>query len=224
MRLPRRATHVIYDMDGVLLDTECFYTEVTRAILGRYGKDYDWSIKGQLIGRPELDSARHLVAALDLPITAEQYLEERRAGLARLMPTCEAMPGARELARALHERGVGQAVATSSTSAMFALKTERHRDWFTMFSAVVLGDDPRLRRGKPAPDIFFLAAEDLGADPARCVVIEDSPVGIEAAHAAGMQAIAVPHPEMDRTRFGRAELIVASLAELTPADLGFAPA
>jgi len=219
MRLPRPARHVIFDMDGVLLDTECFYTEVTRAIVARFGKTYDWSVKSQLIGRPEMESARRLVEALELPITPEEYLTERRAELARLMPGCSAMPGARALIVALDRAGVRQAVATSSTSALYALKTERHREWFALFSAVVLGDDPRLERGKPAPDIFLLAARELGAEPASCVVVEDSPVGVEAAHAAGMQAVAVPHPEMDRSRFPTAELMVGSLAELSPEDL-----
>jgi pseudouridine-5'-monophosphatase len=219
MRLPLPAAYVIFDMDGVLLDTERFYTEVTQEIVARFGKTYDWSVKSQLIGRPELESARRLVAALELPITPEEYLAERKLGLARLMPGAEPMPGARELVERLHARGAPVAVATSSTSGLYALKTERHADWFRFFSAVVRGDDPRLVRGKPAPDIFLLAASDLGADPSRCVVIEDSPVGIEAAHAAGMQAVAVPHAEMERTPFAGAELVVASLAELSPEDL-----
>ncbi len=220
MRLQRPVTHVIFDMDGVLLDTERFYTAVTQTIVGRWGKVFDWSVKGHMIGRPAGDSARYLVETLELPITPDEYLREREAMLERLFPEADAMPGARALTAALAARGVPQAVATSSNRRLFALKTTRHREWFQMFGAVVLGDDPRLRRGKPAPDIFLLAAEALGAPPASCVVVEDAPAGVVAAHAAGMQVIAVPDPEMDRAPFADAEVVVGSLAELAPADLG----
>ncbi len=207
-------------MDGVLLDTERFYTEVTQAIVGRWGKVFDWSIKGNMIGRPARDSARYLVETLNLPITPDEYLREREAMLARLFPESEAMPGARALTAALAARGVPQALATSSGRRLFDLKTQKHGEWFRVFSAVVLGDDPRVARGKPAPDIFLLAAAELGATPATCLVIEDAPAGVAAAHAAGMQVVAVPDPGMARAPLAAAELVVDSLSELAPADLG----
>lgn len=219
MRLPRPATHVIFDLDGVLLDTERFYTEATQAIVGRYGKTFDWSVKSHMVGRPALESARYLVRTLDLPIRPEDYLAEREVLLRRLFAGSEPMPGAKELTLALARRGVPQAIATSSLRRFYEIKTRRHDEWFRTFSAVIVGDDPRLQRGKPAPDIFLLAAQDLGADPPRCVVVEDSPVGIVAAHAAGMQAIAVPDAAVDRKHFATADLVVGSLTDISPEDL-----
>jgi pseudouridine-5'-monophosphatase len=203
MRISHPVTHVIFDLDGVLLDTEPFYTQVTQAIVERYGKAFDWSIKGDMVGRPAIESARYLIRALDLPMTPEQFLRERELLLEQLVPNSRPMRGAQELTSVLAERKVPQSIATSSHRRLYELKTQHH-----------------LRNGKPAPDIFLLAAQDLGVDPSRCAVIEDSPAGIVAAHAAGMQTIAVPDPAMDRTRFAEANLILGSLTELSLDDLG----
>jgi pseudouridine-5'-monophosphatase len=218
-KLPRPVTHVIFDMDGVLLDTERLYTLATQQIVGRFGKVYDWSIKGNMIGRLAIDSARYLVDVLDLPITAEDYLAEREIIFETLMPTAEPTPGAQALTAALAVRGVPMAVASSSSRAMFELKTMRHRSWFGSFAAIVLGDDPRIRHGKPAPDLFLVAANDLGAAPSSCVVIEDAPAGVDAARAAGMQVVAIPDPGMDPFRFGGADIVVKSLADIDVQNL-----
>jgi pseudouridine-5'-monophosphatase len=111
------------------------------------------------------------------------------------------------------------AVATSTHGRLFELKTGHLREWFSRFEAVVVGDDPRLKHGKPAPDIFLLAASDLKAEPRDCLVFEDSPAGLQAAHAAGMQVVAAPYPGMDAERLRGAELLVGSLTEVKPEDL-----
>jgi pseudouridine-5'-monophosphatase len=124
------------------------------------------------------------------------------------------MPGARALIAAVAARGVPQAVATSSYARLVGRKTARHADWFATFQAVVRGDDPRVRHGKPAPDIFLVAAAALGVPPADCVVLEDATVGVAAARAAGMQVIAVPDPANDPAGFVDADLVVPSLTAL----------
>jgi pseudouridine-5'-monophosphatase len=91
------------------------------------------------------------------------------------MPTAQAMPGARELTAALRARGVPVAVATSSAQPLYELKTRHHGAWFAQFDVVVTGDDPRIARGKPAPDIYLLAARELCIEPTRCVAVEDPP-------------------------------------------------
>ncbi|MDJ0849987.1 MAG: HAD-IA family hydrolase [Myxococcota bacterium] len=208
--------HVIFDMDGLLLDTEGFYTEVTQEIVGRYGKVFDWSVKSAMIGRPAIESARYLVKTLELPLRPEDYLEEREKMLVERFHRAEAMPGAERLARHLHAHGVPQAVATSSTRSFFDLKTTRHRAWFALFHCVVTGDDPAVKRGKPAPDIFLAAAERLGADPAQCLVFEDAPSGAQAARAAGMAVVAVPDPNMDRSRYEDCDEVLDSLLDFRP--------
>jgi len=211
---------VIYDLDGVLLDTEHCYTEVTQDIVGRYGKRFDWSVKQNMIGRPSLESARYLVRALELPITAEDYLRLREKGLAERFPNCGEKAGAEAFVRLLDRHAVPQAVATSSEKALFDLKTSHHGGWFALFSAIVTGDDPRVHHGKPAPDIFLVAARELRIEPHDCVVFEDAPAGVEAARAAGMQVVAVPDAAMDRAKYSAADLVIGDFHEIAPADLG----
>lgn len=202
------AKAVIFDNDGLLLDTEIVYTRVTQKIVSRFGKTFDWSIKANMIGRAEKESSRYLVETLDLPITAEEYLTERNEMLRAGFATCDAMPGAERLVRHLHANGVPIAVATSSTRELFEIKITRHGPWFALFDAVIAGDDPEIGRAKPAPDLFITAAKRLGSSPEQTLVFEDAPSGLAAGHAAGMRVIAVPDPNMDRGRYaGAAELL-----------------
>ena len=217
---PHQVTHVIYDMDGLLLDTEPFYTEVTQAIVGRYGQTFDWTVKSRMIGKKASDSARILVDALQLPITPEDYLRERESMLATLFPAAQPLPGARRLTMHLARHSVPQAVASSSHRRDFELKITEHREWFACFQCVVLGDDPEVKRGKPAPDIFLTAAARIGAMPSQCLVIEDAPSGVEAARAAGMSVVAVPNPAMKVDAFRDANQILPSLESFDPAIWG----
>jgi HAD superfamily hydrolase (TIGR01509 family) len=216
-------THVIYDNDGLLLDTEPFYTKAHETLARRYGKNFDWTVKSKMIGLRAEDSAHVVISALRLPLSVAEYLEERKHLLEELFPHAEPMPGAVELSMHLHRAGIPQAVATSSDRFYFDLKITRHQEWFKIFQCIVIGDDPGIQRGKPAPDIFLLAANRLHADPAHCLVIEDSPAGIEAARAAGMFAIAVPDPHMDDSSYSGAHQIIRSLKELDPVRWGFPP-
>jgi len=220
MTLPRRPSHVIFDLDGVLLDTEIIYTRVTQQIVARFGKTFDWSIKSQMVGKPSIESARHLVRTLELPLSPEEYLAEREAIFETEMPRAETKAGALEFVAGLASRKVPMALATSSTQESFALKSTRHAALFAYFDAIVLGDDPRLERGKPAPDIFLLAASEIDAEPAQCLVFEDAPAGVQAALAAGMMVVGLPDPAMDATLLTGATLIASSLSDVPLDEIG----
>jgi pseudouridine-5'-monophosphatase len=206
-------THAIFDNDGLLLDTEPFYTRAHEIVAARYGKVFDWSVKCKMIGLRAHDSAAVMIAALQLPVTVDQYLEERKHLLEEMFPQADPMPGAVALTMHLHRIGIPQAVASSSDRHHFELKLTKHKEWFSIFECVVLGDDPEIKHGKPAPDIFLVAAERLKANPAHCLVFEDSPSGITAARAAGMYTIAVPDPHMDDSAYPDAHQIIRDLRD-----------
>jgi pseudouridine 5'-phosphatase len=221
VRLSRPVTSVIFDLDGVLLDTEPLYTDAIAEVAARHGKVYDWSIKSQCIGRGTEEAAQITVDALALPLSALELVRLRDERLVPLLAGVEPVPGAVAFTRALAARGVPMAIATSSPSALFAIKAASHSAWLGSFAATVCGDDPRVRRGKPAPDIFLAAASSLGVGPSECVVFEDSPFGVDGALRAGMQAVAMPDPAMDRARYAGATLVVSGFAEVSILDLGF---
>ncbi len=219
VKLKRPVSHVIFDLDGVLLDSEPLYTEATNRVVAPYGKVFDWSIKGDIIGKHPLEGAKHVVRSLELPFSPEEYLKLRRPLIEALFPDVTEIPGARRFVEALRARGVPMAVATSSERALYELKVTRH-DWFGLFSVIVCGDDPRILALKPAPDVFLITASDLKVVPEHCLVFEDSLAGVSAARTAGMQVIAMPDPAMDRSRYVEADLVIGGYDELVPADIG----
>ncbi|MEL6930895.1 MAG: HAD-IA family hydrolase [Cyanobacteria bacterium J06600_6] len=209
-------THVIYDMDGLLLDTESLHEKVNSEVAQRYGKTFTKEAKMAISGRPTLDSARILVDFLQLPMTAEEYLTERNKLLYPLYGTAKVLPGTIELIKHLAEHNIPQAIASSSSRRHFEMKTANHQAWLKLFSSTTLGDDPEIKQGKPAPDIFLLAAKKLSADPQKCLVFEDSIAGMKAAIAAGMSVVVIPDAVFDHQLFKDADLVLNSMTEFEP--------
>ena len=104
---------VIFDLDGTLLDTEPLYTEATQAVVGRYGKVFDWSIKQHIVGGQAQAGAAYTIAQLGLPLTVDEFLHARAVELHVLFANVAPMPGAIALVHALHAAGARLAIAAS---------------------------------------------------------------------------------------------------------------
>ena len=209
-------THVIYDMDGLLLDTESLHEQVNSEVAKRYGKTFNTKAKMAIAGRPTLNSAKILIDLLQLPLTAEEYLSERNELLYPLYSTAKTLPGTLELIQHLAKHQIPQAIASSSSRHHFEMKTANHQQWLKIFETITLGDDPEINRGKPAPDIFLLTAKRLNAAPEQCLVFEDSVAGIKAAIAARMPVVAIPDPVFDEQLFQEANLVLSSMKRFVP--------
>ncbi len=211
-----RITHVIYDLDGTLLDTEPIYRQVTTDILARFGVALDPAVRAQMIGRPALVASRILIEATGIPLAPEAFAEERDVRLAELFRTVRATRGALELTTHLG-RYVPQAIATSASMRSYTDKIFGHRPWFETFGAVVTAEE--VEHGKPAPDIFLEAARRIGAPPESCLVFEDAPLGVQSALAAGMSVIAIPEPGHE-AMVADAHLVLEHLEAFDPTEWG----
>jgi HAD superfamily hydrolase (TIGR01509 family) len=150
-----------------------------------------------------------VLEALALPVTAEALWQERNdLFLASLPGRLKAMPGLPELVVELQARGLRRAIATSGERRYVEL-VMHELSLDSTFDAIVAAQD--VKRGKPAPDVYLLAARRLGLEPEQCLVLEDAPNGVAAAKAAGMMCIAVPNEFTRSLDLSAADTILPSL-------------
>jgi HAD superfamily hydrolase (TIGR01509 family) len=207
---------VVFDNDGLLLDTEEAWTRAEQTLFKGLGREFTIEHKRILIGSSRSDAAVKLEAMLERPGEGEELMDElhelvMEEALAGIAPR----PGALELLSRLTAAGVPLAVASNSERAFL----ER-----TLSSVGLLADGPFLTtvsagdvtRPKPAPDIYLEACRRLGADPTASVALEDSPIGVASAAAAGMFVIGVPY--FAGTRIPDADLLADSLADRSVAQ------
>jgi beta-phosphoglucomutase-like phosphatase (HAD superfamily) len=213
---------VMFDMDGLLVDTEPLWYEVETEIMSRLGGTWGPQDQAQLVGGSLSRSIGYMLAkaAPDRVMGGETVARWMVDGMvARIAGAgVTLLPGAGELLTALAGEGVPCALVTSSERRIMDAVLGQLRDgagfgavFSTVFAASVCGAD--VTHPKPDPEPYLLAARRLGAQPARCVVLEDAPNGVRAAEAAGCLVVAVPGLVPLPPRNGRA--VVRSLREVS---------
>jgi HAD superfamily hydrolase (TIGR01509 family) len=202
---------ILFDHEGLMVDSEPLAKQAWRMLLARFGHSLDQGTANDLFGLRSADSARLVQERFSLPLSAEQVTAEKREILRSLSleGTLCAMPGLFDLLHAVDARGLMRAVATSSG-----------RDWASFalhvigaehgFAAVITSD--LVQNGKPAPDIYLAVAQALSMAPEACLALEDSPAGVQAAKAAGMRCVAVPNEMTAGMDLSAADWILPSLA------------
>lgn len=206
---------VLFDMDGLLIDSEPLWRACEREVFARHGLELtEDDCRGTAGMRIDAVAAHwKRVRGYDgesLPVS-EEIVDAMEVALST---RAVALPGAVELVRLAHEAGYKTAIATSSPMRLAKAVAARF-GWQDAFDAVCSAE--KLAHGKPHPEIFLSAARALGAAPSSCVVFEDSLNGVIAAKAASMFCVAVP--EQASARLTVADVMLASLVEVDAARL-----
>ena len=182
---------VVFDMDGVLVDTEHLWDEVREDLTTEWGGRYTPEAQEAMMGMSSLEWSRYLHETVGLREPPETInAEVVRRMLARYEVELPVVPGAIDAVRRLGHAGLRLAVASSSNRELIDAVLRR-LELTPLFETTVSSEE--VARGKPAPDVYLEAARRLDLPPARCAAIEDSASGIRAAHAAGMRVLAYPN-------------------------------
>jgi HAD superfamily hydrolase (TIGR01509 family) len=202
---------VVFDLDGLLVNTEDLYQHVGTEMLRRRGRTFDGDLLDAMMGRPQKVALQVMIDWHQLSDTVEGLAAETKEIFQSLLHSrLTPMPGAVALVEDLMGRGLPRGVATSS-GPDFAHDVLGRVGLLDRFGFVLTSAD--VTHGKPHPEIYEMAARRLGVAPERMLVLEDSATGCAAAVAAGAVAVAVPGGHSRRHEFPGARFVADSLAD-----------
>ncbi len=203
---------VVFDLDGLMFNTEDLYQQVGTEVLRRRGKEFTAELIDQMMGRQAPKALQLMIDWHQLDDTHEELAEESMEIMFRLLPDqLQPMPGLLDLLNSLEAANVPKGIATSSSRTFVARVLEQF-SLTPRFSFVLTAED--ITHGKPAPDVYLLAAEKHAVKPDQVMVLEDSQIGCRAAVAAGTHVVAVPEGQSEQHVFEGVQLIANSLADV----------
>ena len=202
---------VVFDLDGLIFNTEELYEDVGAEVLRRRGKEFTGELMDQMMGRQASEALRLMIDWHQLEDTVDELAAESAAIFDQFLDERLApMSGLMELLVALEEIKIPKAIATSS-GRPFASRVLGTFDLEGRFEFVLTAED--IARGKPAPDIYLRASQKLERPPSQIMVLEDSHNGCRAAAAAGAYVVAVPSGRSMTHDFSCAHLVANTLAD-----------
>jgi len=209
---------VVFDLDGVIIDSEEVWEEVRRGYVAEFGKQFRADSQDRMMGMSTGEWSRHLAQEVGVPRTPEQVAADVLGRMAeRYRDDLPLIPGAVEAVRRIGERFT---LALASSSARILIDQVLSTAGLTDAFQVTLSTE-EVPRGKPYPDVYLAAAEKLGLSPAVCAAVEDSSNGLRSAAAAGLAVVAVPHgvypPAEDA--ISKASLVVSHIGALTVEEI-----
>jgi HAD superfamily hydrolase (TIGR01509 family) len=210
---------VIFDLDGVLIDSETVWNDARWELVEENGGSWSDDAQRAMMGMSSVEWSRYMHEQLAVPLSAQAISAEVVSRLERLYrKRLPLLPGARAAVRSLASRWP-LAIASSANRSIIALALEL-ASLSDCFRASVSSEE--VAHGKPAPDVYLEAARRISREPARCAAVEDSANGLRSAAAAGMSIIAIPNrafPPGDEA-LARADVVLDSIEALTPAVVG----
>jgi HAD superfamily hydrolase (TIGR01509 family) len=209
---------LVFDFDGLICDTETVVFESVQRVFRDHGVDLALDEWLPAVGAAEApDWVAVLEAAVGRPVDRAMLRAARQGHSDELMAVLALLPGVDALLDAAHAAGVPCGMASNSPREWVAGNLER-LELAERFDVVVSVDD--VARPKPDPEPYLRVVAELGVSPVSAVGLEDTATGVTAAHRAGLFTVAVPGPMSAHHDFAGADLVVASLADVTLADLG----
>jgi beta-phosphoglucomutase len=202
----------IFDLDGVIVDTAIYHYQAWKRLANQLGFDFTEHDNEQLKGVSRVRSLEIILALGGVTKTAAE--QEELAALkntwyvemiGRMQPD-EILPGAKEFVQACRATGIKTALGSASKNSMMILDKI---GMTSLFDAIIDGN--KVTKAKPDPEVFLKGAEELGVQPAACVVFEDAIAGVEAAKAGGMKAVGIGSPEV----LTKADLVLSGLDKMS---------
>ena len=203
---------VVFDLDGVVCSTDEYHYQAWKSLTDELGIYFDRAINNRLRGVSRMDSLDIILERSDKEYTPEEKVQlaavknDRYVQFLQNLTPDDVLPGMRGFITGCKENGMKTALASASKNAPFIIKKLGLENDFDY-----IADAGKVKRSKPAPDIFLAAAEGLGLDPSVCIGIEDAAAGIEAIHAAGMKAIGIGPSET----LSKADVLLKDTSQLT---------
>ncbi len=203
---------VIFDMDGLMIDSEPYHCRAFDKVFRQFGKELTEEENNKYyVGISDKDAAEDMIPRYNLPLSSEELVRQKQANYLQFLSQVTPQAGLMDLLEGLQEHNYKKAIASSSMLSEIEAVTAtlKVKPFFEAYCSA-----QEVEHGKPAPDLFLLAAERLEIPPVQCLVLEDATNGINAAKAAGMFSIAISSRETMNRDFRSATARVNSLVDI----------